>query len=68
MIPTIGIMIAGYAIARLLQVPLEHSSLRAKVPLLVVLSVLGVIVVGFCAVGLMLSDLTSSTTLQQLGR
>lgn len=69
MIPTIGLMIAAYACARLLQVPVEQSQFRTKTALLWIISVPAILVVGGCALNLVLSAVTSSNQLNSiLGR
>lgn len=55
MIPTLGIMVAAYAVIRLIQIPIEHSAVTYKLFWLSVLSFLGVVVVGLCAIGLLLT-------------
>lgn len=52
MIQIIGLIVAGYAVCRLLQVPLEHSQSQKKESLLWLISLLGIL--GICVLSLLL--------------
>jgi hypothetical protein len=61
MIPTIGLMIATYAIARLLQVPMEmFEKGSARWIVAAVISAGAIIVIGFFALDLLMRGTTSS--------
>ena len=60
MIPTIGIMVAAYAIVRLIQIPIEHAKIEGKPAILGVLSLIGAVIVGFCAFSLIMSSASAS--------
>lgn len=67
MIPDIGILVAAYAIVRLIQIPIEHSQVKGKTGLLTFLSLVGIVIVGFCAIDLIMSG-TRTSPLGDLGR
>ena len=62
MIPTIGMMVAAYALARLLQVSIEHSAIPKKPIWLLLISIPAIGVIGLCALELLVSG-TSATDL-----
>jgi hypothetical protein len=66
MVPIIGLIIAVYARARLIQIPIEASRSEARVAALTVVSVLAGLVIAFLAMSLMTSGL--STPSVPLGR
>lgn len=55
MIPTLGLIVAIYAIARLLQVPIEASTLNNRWIWLLLISVPALIAIGVLALDLLLS-------------
>ncbi len=59
MIPTIGLIFSVYALARLIQVPIEASVCDARVTALTVISVLSGLVIAFLAMSLMTSGLST---------
>ena len=56
MIPNIGLMLAVYAIARLLQVPLEASPLERRWIGLLSISIPAILIIAFLALDLVLSS------------
>lgn len=57
MIPIIGLLIAVYAVARLLQVPLEQSAHPRKVLLLFLISLPAIIAIAVMALGLLITSI-----------
>jgi hypothetical protein len=67
MLQIIGLIVAVYACARLLQVPCEHVSERNRFVATLVLGLIGVAVIGLLTVGLLRSGVDTSR-LPGLGR
>lgn len=61
MLQLVGLIVAVYAVVRLLQVPLEQSKLEKKVLLLFLLSGAGVVAIGLLTIGLLLSGADVAT-------
>lgn len=62
MIPTLGLLIATYCVARLIQVPIQDARVThqdASIALIVI-SVLAIVVIGFLAISLALSGASST--------
>lgn len=53
MLQLIGLIVAVYAVARLVQVPIEHSTLSQKTGVLMVVSIFAVGAIGLLTFGLM---------------
>lgn len=58
MIPTIGLIVAIYVIARLLQVPIEYHGKGGIEAVLWVISILAILVIGSMAMGLAMGGVT----------
>lgn len=67
MIPTIGLIVAVYACARLLQVPLEHSGVNGKQWWLLVIAIPAILVIGFCTL-VLLTDSSAVSRMPELSR
>lgn len=61
MIPTIGLIVAIYAVARLLQVPIEHRDEETKRPHLWAITIPAVILIGLLALSLAFSGVELPT-------
>lgn len=55
MIPAVGLIVAVYAIARLLQVPIEALPIKARWLLLAIISVPAIIAIAYIAASLVLA-------------
>jgi len=65
MIPAIGMIIAAYAVARLLQVPLEQSKERDNDWLLWTISLVAILVIASLSVGILVSSSEVTDTLRR---
>jgi hypothetical protein len=61
MIPTLGFIVATYALARLLQVPIENSRSEVRWVALLVISIPSMLVISFLALDLFISGSRSTS-------
>lgn len=61
MIPLVGLMVATYAIARLVQVPIEAASFRQRWLVLALVSAPSILIIGYLAVELLFSGSSVET-------
>ena len=60
MIPILGLIVAVYAVARLIQVPIEASAHPRKTLLLLIVSLPAMLAIGVMALGLLITGIDTS--------
>lgn len=68
MIPTLALIVAIYAIVRLLQVPIEASAMEKRAVILWILSIPAALAIGLLALDLIMTAAQSNSALGNLVR